>query len=196
MEPLEAIRVANRWVPDWGKGKEPLVPQGTDLEIWTGEVNGVPYAIGYMGKAQKPLFHVRYRNEAERDKDIAEYAEARRTALRFKEKKQQERREYKHDYEVGAILYSSWGYEQTNIDFYEVTKILGPQMVEIREIGKDFVGDQGGPQDKVMPDKGNFIGPPMRKRVSVGGSIRLTSYASAYRWDGKPKYQTGFGWGH
>ena len=35
---------------------------------------------------------------------------------------------------IGDIFYSSWGYDQTNIDYYMVTKIIGKTFVEIQKI--------------------------------------------------------------
>jgi len=34
----------------------------------------------------------------------------------------------------GTIFYSSWGYEQTNVSFYQVVKLSGKASVIIREI--------------------------------------------------------------
>lgn len=31
--------------------------------------------------------------------------------------------EYKHGFKIGEILYASWGYEQTNLDFYKVVAV-------------------------------------------------------------------------
>ena len=31
----------------------------------------------------------------------------------------------------GDIFYSSWGYDQTNIDYYKVTKLIGKASVEL-----------------------------------------------------------------
>lgn len=101
----------------------------------------------------------------------------------------------KHSLKVGDILVSSWGYDQTNIDYYLVTKLLGSAMVEIREIGKKYV-DSETTQDKVMPDVGHITGAPMRKKVGPQGAVRLTSYSSAYPWDGKPDWQTNSAFGH
>ena len=54
-----------------------------------------------------------------------------------------------------------------------------------------------------MPDIEVKEGEPFKKRVKVYGdddyfrySFNLTSYSSAYPYDGKPKYQTPFGCGH
>ena len=58
--------------------------------------------------------------------------------------------------------------------------------------------------DSVMPGKANPAAKPMQKRLydaswgseGVKPGFNLTSYSSAYAFDGTPKHQTGSGWGH
>lgn len=89
----------------------------------------------------------------------------------------------------GAILYTSWGYDQTNIDWYEIVKRKGA-FVWIREIGGRRE-ENGWATGTTLPAPGHFIGPEMRKKVRVykgdENSVRIESYASAWLWDGKPK---------
>lgn len=99
---------------------------------------------------------------------------------------------------VGDIFYSSWGYEQTNIDFYQVTATT-PTMVKLKKIRKKIVGGKGEPQEKVMPIANTMEGPEIRKKLKDWRGVpyvSLNSYASAYKWDGKPKSQTGGAYGH
>jgi hypothetical protein len=104
------------------------------------------------------------------------------------------------DVNVGDILVSSWGYDQTNVDFYEVAAKSG-SMATFYKIDKRVVGGRGEPSEKVVPVPGAWKGPPLRKKVKPGWrpgtvAIRLTSYSSAYTWDGKPQEQTGAAYGH
>jgi len=100
---------------------------------------------------------------------------------------------------VGDILVSSWGYDQTNIDFYEVVAKTA-KMIAIREVEKKFVGPRGGPSEKVMPVPGRYTGRVLKKKPRAawngGVSVKINSFASAYSWDGKPKHQTGWAYGH
>lgn len=101
---------------------------------------------------------------------------------------------------VGDIFYSSWGYDQTNIDFYEVVGLTGAS-VKIRPIDKQTVGNPYAPQVQVVPIPGAYIGDVvMTKRIKDGyqgrPAISISSYQGAWLWDGTPKYQTGSGWGH
>jgi hypothetical protein len=98
-----------------------------------------------------------------------------------------QRNTFKHELKVGDIMVSSWGYEQTNVDFYQVTKTT-LKSVWVREISK-LKGVEGDSSmaGKVMPIKDDFKGPEKRFLVNEYG-IRIESYASAKKWDGKPQY--------
>jgi hypothetical protein len=98
---------------------------------------------------------------------------------------------------VGDILYTSWGYDQTNVNFYQVVGVPSPAMVVIREIGSKEVADS-----KVVAAPNIFVGPPVRKKIRPSGqggksyAVKITGYSSAYVWDGNPKYVTPWGYGH
>jgi hypothetical protein len=106
--------------------------------------------------------------------------------------------------DVGDIFYSSWGYDQTNVDFYEVTGKT-KTMVVIRMVEKKIVGNPDGPSVKVVPSKPlrydtdrSRSGPFKKKVKEYRGEayVSLSSYASAYAWNGKPQSQTGALYGH
>ena len=74
------------------------------------------------------------------------------------------------DYKVGTILVNSWGYDQTNVDFYEVTERPSPHFVIIREIGsKGVPGTASFMAESVVPVPGDYIGTPARKRITRWG---------------------------
>lgn len=202
--PVQAARnftiPRSSYLPPQARGTDPITPEGTDLAIWKYESPNssgaeVFYAIAFAGKANKPLWHHWYRNEAQRQRAIDDTIESRLKTLEFKNKRKQDRLDYRHDYKEGDILYASWGYDQTNIDFYQVTKVLSPTMIEIREIEEKLDHAERG-VDYMVAVPNRFTGPPMRKKVSPGGSVKLTSFSSASKWDGKPKYQTPWDMGH
>lgn len=83
--------------------------------------------------------------------------------------------------EVGAIFVYSWGWEQTNINFYEVTKVKG-QTLELQELYQNRQ-ETGWLQGTCTPIKGSFKKDekPWVKRIKVLA-------------DGKPYVSTEFGW--
>jgi hypothetical protein len=102
---------------------------------------------------------------------------------------------------VGSILVSSWGYDQTNVDFYMVTRTTKTS-VYIRKIRSE-VTYSGGHSDSATPcpmgTPYNASAEPKRKKVQTYDGrpyVSLSAYASAYLWDGTPQYQTGSGFGH
>ena len=91
---------------------------------------------------------------------------------------------------VNDVLSSSWGYEQTNVDFYQVTKLVGKTMVEMKKIGSNREYDECM-SGKCTPILNSFSedSEVLRKRVICGGeSVRITSFSMASKWDGRPEY--------
>jgi hypothetical protein len=101
---------------------------------------------------------------------------------------------------VGDILVSSWGYDQTNIDWYKVVAVTKASIRIVQISGRTV--EQNGPSDRVMPNTEEVPNPAdkgalKRFRLSEKGySVSINSYANAYLWDGNARHQTGWGYGH
>lgn len=186
------------YLPPAIRGTDPFVPPGTDLAFWSWEENGKLYGIAFQGKADKPLWNFRFLSDAQRQQRIKDTIDTRKMVLQKKQEAQQAKREYQHGLQVGDILYSSWGYDQTNVDFYQVVAVVGKQ-VAIREIASKVVSGDAF-SENVAAVKGSFIGPPEKKIPQMGYNgepyIKVNSVANAYKWNGKPQYQSGPHGGH
>ena len=100
-----------------------------------------------------------------------------------RDKKKKEDREKPHDFQVGDILYSSWGYEQTNVDFYQVIDRTDRSVI-FRPIGGEMVpGSEGMMCGQIRPVKDKFIGEPMRRTVN-NGYVSLGRYSLSRYTDG------------
>lgn len=55
--------------------------------------------------------------------------------------------------EVGSVFVSSWGYDQTNVDFYKVVG-LTPKGVKVQQWSSATVSDDGGPITYVTAGSG------------------------------------------
>ena len=175
--------------------------QGTPptLEIWTYEQAGpsgdpVYYGIAFSGNASKPIWNYRFRNLMEQEKQIADSIGTHKSILERKVKQQQERQQFQHGLSVGDILSGSWGYDQTNVEFYEVVGLPSPKQVLLREVAQKTVKEEHG-ADYVVAVPGRYVGPVLRKMPSRYG-VKISDSISVSKWDGKPKYQTPSGWGH
>lgn len=112
---------------------------------------------------------------------------------------------------VGAFYVRSWGYDQTNINFYKVIEVTASgKSVRLQEWGSRLVSEAGGPSESVVPGDG-----PRRVHQRINSDhlevdapltlhrlrpdsdyIRINDYDIAKVWDGTPQYRTGAGWGH
>lgn len=97
--------------------------------------------------------------------------------------------------EVGTILVSQWGYEQTNVDFYEVVK-AAKTMVTVRPIAMESK-PEGWCQSTCMPVQGKYTGEAFRKKVKnfsasndPARSFIELDFGNAYIWSGEPAHAT------
>ena len=74
-----------------------------------------------------------------------------------KAKKAAARARFANPYKMGDILHHSWGYDQTNCDFYQVVEVKKASVV-LRPIGAKVVeGSEGFMSCSLMPEKDAFI---------------------------------------
>jgi len=182
------------------KGAREIKDVNTDavayVEDWE---NGTKYtAMVFAGKRSKYDKYYGFKTAERRDEYVKQYFEdiaaSYEAKKKYAEKKKAMAAENQDKYEVGKILYSLWGYDQTNIDFYQIVKKT-KSMIVIHKIGKEFLDTKYASEDLVMPVKDYFIGKEMKKKVGPYG-VTLNTYANASLWDGQPQYQTAYGWGH
>lgn len=152
------------------------------------ERNGIYFAMGYSGKRSKSDFHYKFKSESALENYVSEYLKQLMDREKSKIERKEKRLNFKHTLKVGDILSSSWGWEQTNVDFYQVTDVIG-KMVKIREIQQSMPnGEEGFMTGYVIPIKDKFIEneKELLKKVSEGNSIKIASYAWANIWNGEP----------
>ena len=90
----------------------------------------------------------------------------------------------------GDIFVASWGWEQTNVDAYQVVEKKGAT-VTLREIGLESVeGSEGFMSDRVRPAKDIFIGEAFKKRIA-GKHINVDDIRCAFiAEEGKEFYRS------
>lgn len=90
----------------------------------------------------------------------------------------------------GDMLVSRWGWEQTNVTFYQVTKET-KCFITIQQVEQVRI-DTGNMTYKALPVKDGFIGKPMRRKVKyiydaeARPLVEIEDYERAYLFDGKP----------
>lgn len=178
------------------------IPQGaTEIQhprglavayAYESERNGrvIPLAIAYRGKSAKSCWHHSFATAEQRERKIAELFSSvdGHEALKAE---QAAKRKQPHTLKVGDIVVNSWGWEQTNVDFYEVVKISA-NFVELREIGSATEPGSEvshGMADRVVADpehKGSEI---TRHRADSNGHVNF-KHGSGGKWDGRAMYRS------
>lgn len=125
-------------------------------------------AIAFSGKRNKPDWNYRFRDEERLTLHVREYVEGLKKRAEEKGARRMAAKEWRHSVEVGDIFRSSWGYDQTNIDYYEVTKIIGKAYVEIGEINQLSV-ETLSMQGQCVPVPGSFATEPDYTQEKIDG---------------------------
>lgn len=111
--------------------------------------------------------------------------------------------------QVGDFFEESWGYDQTNVTFYQVVDISATgKTVKLRRVRCSVVESRQY-DDLLAPIANEFselegtgnaraglLTRRLRRSSYHGWAVNMTSYSDAYLWDGKPCSQTGAGYGH
>lgn len=155
--------------------------------IFTYKKELVPIVAIFGEKGFKAESHYRFKNQEQADDFIKkEKASIQRKFDQYQIQLNQWG-ELKKGYEKGKILVSSWGYEQTNVDFYLILEKKN-DFVLIQEIGQNKNYGLHDDRGTTMPDQNKKIGEPFRKKISKYGSIALASYKYCNLWDGKEEH--------
>lgn len=62
----------------------------------------------------------------------------------------------KYGVKVGDLFACSWGYDQTNYNFYQVTEINGSEFVTVRPIAENYIG-HSCQDDIIKPARDQFL---------------------------------------
>ncbi len=175
----------------------PETPEGTDLVVYR-FINrrGKPSALVYQGRAAKPLYWYYFNSEEQRERRVQDTIKSRREDLQRKQQELQTRREWKHSAKVGDVLYTVWGYDQTNADFFQVVEV-GDKVIKVRPLKQKLVESHEG-YDKVKPDINHFAGPAVKKVPQMSGTgyrVRF-DHGVGQLWSGNAVSQTSPNTGH
>ncbi|EGK1133436.1 hypothetical protein ION14_004512 [Salmonella enterica] len=84
---------------------------------------------------------------------------------------------------VGDVFVSSWGYEQTNVTFYQVLSVHGKKTVIVREIraNSEYTDSMVGFKTPVLND---FTGECLKRQIKDFGdelAIKIEDFETAYK---------------
>lgn len=137
----------------------------------------IPYLISFDGRRSKVTNYYRYNSKEQRQNTIDRIQKRLNEHLEYKASKKAKQSEGHSNINIGDVFRASWGYEQTNNNFYEVIGKVGKSTLEIREISQERIED-GYMSGQCKPVKGQYISEVIKKRLS-NGYLRIDSVRSA-----------------
>lgn len=182
-----------------------VVREGIQAEVYTFiNSRGKPAAKCFGGRRSKPDTYYYYSSIERRDQAIEDHFSKCEARENYRKSGREDRKTADRGLIVGDFIYDSWGYDQTNINFYKVVGLKGSKSVLIVAVGS-ILDSSNPPCDKVIPSNtvsdydtllGNdYKGDPVPK-LAKNGSVRLCDGHHATKWGGDPLYETSSGWGH
>lgn len=186
-------RLTERYVP---KNYE-LKHEDKNLHIYYGGSNERPIMLVFKAKGKNSIFHKYFRNTEDREKKKQELIDSHNKRSEYMAERLNKRKR-PHQIKIGDIFYSSWGYDQTNVNFYQVIDTT-EKTVTVQEIMGSITRRDTDMSGYTVAVKDSFIAntergqkyekeyAPMRKIVNMAGdrpSIKIESFEWA--WLDKP----------
>jgi hypothetical protein len=149
----------------------------------------------YKGRQSRAALHYSYDNEEALAWALHGYATAQAHREAAKTTARRERATVAHGLSVGDVVSRSWGYEQTNVNFFQVVRVVSPRTVEVRAIAaaQARAPDPCGMAGYVIPAPNAFLqqSTPFRCLASHPGVVAGKGWR-LYRWDGRALLVTSY----
>lgn len=186
MYATEAQRIAGRWFP---KGAMAIQhPEGyavayvSPWDVRTGSWQ----VVAYRGSAGKASVNARFSNREKAEEWVGRFF----TGVSQSKQLVSERRaeSFKgHNFKVGEMVYNSWGYDQTNVDYYQVVKV-SQSFVWLHEIAGE-AKETGFMCGQSKPIKDSFVkGKQIERHKATGDYIRFKHGSGSKVKEGSTQY--------
>lgn len=173
---------------------ETLSECGATIHLYNNDTSGSLMAIAYVGKSKRRAWHYRFRSLERRADYIAKWLEDRRVANEARAAARAERKaeaKAPHPLKAGDVITNTWGYDQTNVDFYVVVKatarfvFLTPILTELTETG----GMQGSllPVQPITPISDSEVTQHGVQMYRQGASVNF-KHGGGCLWNGNPAW--------
>jgi hypothetical protein len=145
--------------------------------------------IAYRGKANKASFHYSVKTTERVYTMVKEWFESLNSHVEFVKKMRAER-SAPTSLKIGDIIVNSWGYDQTNVDFYRVTRTTA-HYVWLQEIGSQQTEKETGNSMAayVVANPEVISNAPVERHGSSKEYVNFR-HGSGSKWDGKEMYES------
>jgi len=138
--------------------------------------DGFCKAMLFKGKQNKPLWHFRFKSVEKMEQHIDNEIQLKQNSYEYSENYKAEmkakRERLSKSIKPGDIFNYSWGWEQTNQNFYQVIKKKTPYTLVVREIGCETVEELSWASAHVKPVKDSFFGEEFTVRLNMYGGFK------------------------
>lgn len=170
------------------------IPEGYELS-WDDQDLGIQVyykntpcisAICFVGRAVNPTWHYRFKDGQQRINEVTRTFKnvAERAEYKAARKAKALEASANHGVKVGDVFRSSWGYDQTNVDYYQVLSVSNKTATfcKIAQLSES----DGFLQGNCVPAPNQFIGKPFKKLIQKSSKessayIKIYSFANAYK---------------
>jgi hypothetical protein len=158
------------------------------------------YLMVFKGKAQKPMVNYSFSSEEKREEYIDRVKRETDGKIAGKQEEKYQKKklvgEWVNSHKVGDIFSTSWGYDQTNVDFYQVVEVK-PKSLVLRELRQNLK-ESGFMCGTVTPIKNDFNGDAFLSKIilrlfgtaksgyELTESIKMGHYCGS-NWDKTPQ---------
>lgn len=180
------VRLARRWHPEQATRIDS--PEGLGVAyIAEWKQPGKWQVVAYRGTAGKPDFNFIYRSREQAEQKIQDWFKS-LVAHKIYVLESRRQQNAPHTFKVDDIITNSWGYDQTNVDCYQITRV-SEHFVWLKPIASELVPDEGcGPMSgRVVPNPGAFLDKPEEQHKATGAYVCF-KYGSGSKWDGRSLY--------
>jgi hypothetical protein len=159
-------------------------------------------AIGYVGTLLKPTFYVKNWKSTENfngavNKWLKEIIEIREEKINYKNSIKNKNKNYKASdfYKVDDIIYNSWGFDQTNIEFYKIIEIKNKSIIcrQLKSIIVEMY-DHGMAAEIIAADEfynNELI--TLKTKIDLNNTTHIIpneKFYSFYKWNGQQLYRS------
>lgn len=159
---------------------------GDGSVYFTWQARNMPAVAVFLGRRTTREWAYSFPDQQRADERVKAWIEAHRLRLATEAELRK-----RHSLQLGQILYACWGYEQTNIQFYQVIAVRGA-VVDLHELSKDRT-PTGDMTAKVRPIVDSFVGAPLHSKRPNGHNTIAVNGHRLYPWDGQTLSETHYG---
>lgn len=152
--------------------------------------DGYFYYLAFIGRKVNPSYKTGSLTSEDRDKNVESIKLNIKIDYERKKKYIDSAKEKSNSLQIGSIMYSDWGYEQTNINFFLIID-RNKSVLTLQEIGKNkkFEAQDSG---TCTPNKNIVLGEPFKRRITKHATIVINDCYDASIYNGEELYWSSY----